>query len=121
MIDTRDIKYYKLENLLCHFNEGIYTEAEKPIGVDPAAFAEQCDRKTIKSFIEEFNKESISKTIEEGKTILSWKEFPTNWIMEVTNRYPFHKGHESTDGDYYEWIKWIIDTLEAEASNKGKL
>jgi hypothetical protein len=84
--------------------------------------AERDDLKTIKNFVDipTFDNAMIMNTIDEGREILSLNPFPYEWIKSTANRYPFSKSFESTEADYYEWTKWIVDTLEEEAKKVGK-
>lgn len=100
-------KYNWFNSLLLYFLEDGYYE-------------ERNDIDTIKRYVDTFDSNTIRKTLEQGKEVLTLNPFPAEWIQNTTNRYPFDQGHETKLEDYYQWVEWMVKTLEEEAKKAGK-
>ncbi|CAL7961842.1 conserved hypothetical protein [Alphaproteobacteria bacterium] len=79
------------------------------------------DQKVIEHYVELFCKEALESTIKQGREVLELQPFPCEWVSTTCNRFPFEKFENATTEGYYNWVKWLLEVLEAEARKAGKL
>jgi hypothetical protein len=84
------------------------------------AYQEVNDNRTVSSFIKESKIFHIQGAIDQAKEVLSLKEFPHELISDISNRLP-RIDRPVIPQDYYEWVQWMVKTLEEEARKQGKL
>jgi hypothetical protein len=128
MTTKATINNYQLEELECfltYFLEGIYiieTENLENKANDTLEFSKRCDLITINKFVNIIDKECIHYAIKQGKEVVAMEPFPSEWVSDVVNRFPFNLDYHNTkDQDYKEWLQWLLDNLEIEAKKAGKI
>ncbi|CAL7961848.1 conserved hypothetical protein [Alphaproteobacteria bacterium] len=80
------------------------------------------DQKIIEHYVEVFCKEDLESTIKQGREVLALEPFPHEWVYNAVE----WRSLDCVPGDtleekYYNWVKWLLEVLEAEARRAGKL
>lgn len=105
-------KLYKLENLLLHLS---------PEDVD---YSEMTETDVIKIFVNNFGRDSIMKTIQEGAEVLNMEPFPWEWVQDVSQTLVYDEEKKQWVEDpiiYKKWLTKILMMLEEEALKVGQL
>ncbi|CAL7961837.1 conserved hypothetical protein [Alphaproteobacteria bacterium] len=79
------------------------------------------DQKIIEHYVEVFCKEDLESTIKQGREVLTLEPFPHEWVISTTNTIPSNMPGSSDAEKCYNWVKQLLEVLEAEARKAGKL